>query len=96
MEDILMVQQTLHQILQQASNSIKEAQATAREAQGSNGALLEQAVQLLLQGEKELENARNQAGTEATENPQFQQAYEQLHDTRQQLQEAQQNNNDVL
>ncbi|MFA1822812.1 hypothetical protein ACDX78_22125 [Virgibacillus oceani] len=96
MEDTFMVPQHLHQILQQASKSIKEAQETAFEAQGSNEEMLDQAVQLLLQGEQELEYARMQAGTEATENPQFQQAYEQLHDTRQQLQEAQQNNNDVL
>lgn len=96
MEGVLMVQQTLHQLLQQASKSIQEAQVTASEAQGSNEILLNQAVQLLLKGEQTLEKARHQGGTEATENSQFQQAYEQLHDTRQQLQEAQQNNNDVL
>jgi hypothetical protein len=33
---------------------------------------------------------------EATQNPQFQQAFEDLHDTRQQVQEAQQNITDVL
>lgn len=96
MEDIIMVQQNLHQMLQQASKRIHEAQELGREAQGSNETLLEEALQLLLLGEQQLKNARQQAGTEATENPQFQQAYEQLHNTRQQLQEAEQNNHDIL
>lgn len=91
-----MVQQDLHQKLQQISHQIQDAQEVARLAQGSDPQLLEQAEQQLHQAEQELQNARRQAGTEATENPQFQQAYEQLHDTRQQVQEAQQNNNDVL
>ncbi|WP_164218163.1 hypothetical protein [Virgibacillus sp. YIM 98842] len=90
-----MAQQNLHQILQQASKRIHEAQAAMRGAQGSNEILLEEALQLLLQGEQQLEHARQQGGTEATENPQFQQAFEQLHDTRHQLHEAKQNNHDL-
>ncbi|WP_077330117.1 hypothetical protein [Virgibacillus siamensis] len=91
-----MTHQSLHAQLQQASRQIQEAQEAARQAQGSNEQLLNQAGQLLDQAQHDLEHAQNQAGTEATENAQFQQAYEQLHDTRQQVQEAQQNNRDVL
>ncbi|GAA0614273.1 hypothetical protein GCM10009001_34430 [Virgibacillus siamensis] len=91
-----MSHQSLHEQLQQVSQHIEDAQETARQAQGSNQQLLSQADQLLKQAEQDLVHARNQAGAEATENAQFQQAYEQLHDTRQQVQEAQQNNNDVL
>ncbi|WP_164669325.1 hypothetical protein [Virgibacillus doumboii] len=91
-----MSHQSLHEQLQQASQHLHDAQEAARRAQGSDAQLLEQADQLLNQAEKDLQHARNQGGREATENAQFQQAYEQLHDTRQQVQEAQQNNNDVL
>ncbi|MBY7143143.1 hypothetical protein KFZ56_08745 [Virgibacillus sp. NKC19-3] len=91
-----MVQQDIHHQLQQVSKQLHEAQATARLAQGSDLSLLEQANQQLSQVERMLQHVQNQAGTEATENAQFQQAYEQLHDTRQQVQEAQQNNNDIL
>ncbi|SFA84399.1 hypothetical protein SAMN04488072_102271 [Lentibacillus halodurans] len=88
-------QQNSHQQLQQASRQIHDAQESARLAQGSDAQLLEQAEQQLQQAEQQLKAAQ-QAGIEATENPQFQQAYAELHDTRQQIQEAQQNNNDVL
>lgn len=91
-----MAEQNLHQILQQASQQINAAGEAVMQAQGSDPGLLEQAEQQLQQAETELQNAQSQAGTEATENAQFQQAYEQLHDLRQQVQEAQQNNNDVL
>lgn len=90
-----MQQETLHELLQQASNRIQEAQEAFREAQGSNETFFEQAVRLLTEGEQVLKNAQQQAGTEATENPQFQQAYEQLHDTRQQLQDIKHNNHGV-
>ncbi|MUK87951.1 hypothetical protein GMD78_06005 [Ornithinibacillus sp. L9] len=85
----------LHDQLQHASRQVKDAQAAVLQAKGSNPELLEQAEQQLQQAEQILEKAQ-QAGTEATENPQFQQAYEELHDIRQQVKEAQQNNNDVL
>ena len=91
-----MTQSNLHQQLQQASQQIKGAKQAVSDAQGSDAELLEQADSQLQQAEHALEQAQNEAGTEATENPQFQQAFEQLHDTRQQVQEAQQNNNDVL
>ncbi|PAV28133.1 hypothetical protein CIL05_18685 [Virgibacillus profundi] len=91
-----MAQQNLHQQLQQASQQIHDAEENVRLAQGSDPNLLEQAEQELKKAEQVLENAQNQAGTEATENAQFQQAFQQLHDTRQQVQEAQQNNSDVL
>jgi len=86
-----MQEQNLHEQIQLAGNKIQEAQEVFQEAQGSNEKLLDQAVQLLMDGERELEQAQNQAGKDATENPQFQQAYEQLHDTRHQLQEVKQN-----
>ncbi|MFD2043572.1 hypothetical protein ACFSTA_04195 [Ornithinibacillus salinisoli] len=86
----------LHQQLQQASKQIKDAQRAVLEAQGSDPELIHQANELLLQADEILQNASEQAGIEATENPQFQQAYEELHDIRQQVQEAHQNNNDVL
>lgn len=90
-----MEQQNLHEILQQASQQINEAQEAISQAQGSDANLLEEAEQQLNQAEQHLQSAQNESGTEATETPQFQQAYEQLHNTRQ-VQEAQQNNHDVL
>lgn len=91
-----MVQKNLHQTLQQASQQIKQAQEAVIGAQGADLKQLEQAEQQLQQAEKDLQNAQNQAGNEITENAQFQQAFEELHDVRQQVKEAQQNNNDVL
>lgn len=91
-----MADQNIHEQLQQASQQIKEAQEAILQAQGYDREILEQAEQQLLQAEQGLQNTQTQAGTEATENAQFQQAYEKLHDTRQQVKEAQQNINDVL
>lgn len=86
----------LHEKLQQASRMLHEAQAAVIKAQGQDLSTLEEAQNMLEQVESELKNVQNQAGTEATENPQFQQAFEELHDIRQQVQEAQQNITDVL
>ncbi|WP_067724821.1 hypothetical protein [Oceanobacillus damuensis] len=88
--------QDIHQRLQEASHQIKEAQEAIIRAQGHDRQLLEQAEQQLLQAEQALQATGEQAGSEATENSQFQQAYQKLHDTRQQVKEAQQNINDVL
>lgn len=90
-----MENQNLHQQLTEASRQIKEAQEAVIQAQGTNPDLIKQAHDKLQQAEQVLESAQK-AGKEATENPQFQQAYEALHDTRQQVQEAHQNNNDLL
>lgn len=91
-----MEQQNLHQRLQQASEQIKEAEQAVFQAQGSDHQLLELAQKQLQQAEQVLKSAQNAAGTEATENSQFQHAYEQLHDTRQQIQETKKNNNNIL
>ncbi|MDY0406147.1 hypothetical protein P5G51_012770 [Virgibacillus sp. 179-BFC.A HS] len=91
-----MAEQNLQQQLDEASSKIKQAQEAILQAQGTDPELLQQAEANLLQAKQKLEIAQNESGTEATENAQFQQAYEQLHNTRQQVQEAQQNNNDVL
>nr|WP_306798652.1 hypothetical protein [Oceanobacillus saliphilus] len=86
----------MHEQLQHASQQIKEAQDAILRAQGYDRKLLEQAEQQLQEAEQALQHTQDQAGTEATENSQFQQAYQNLHDTRQQVKEAQQNINDVL
>jgi aspartyl/asparaginyl-tRNA synthetase len=86
----------LHEKLQQASRMLKEAQEAVIQAGGQDLQTLEQAENALNQVESELRAVQNQAGKEATENSQFQQAFESLHDIRQQVQEAQQNINDVL
>jgi aspartyl/asparaginyl-tRNA synthetase len=86
----------LHEKLQQASRMLKEAQEAVIQAGGQDLQILEQAENALNQVENELRHVQNQAGTEATQNSQFQQAFESLHDIRQQVQEAQQNINDVL
>ncbi|WHX25382.1 hypothetical protein QNH47_14625 [Virgibacillus halodenitrificans] len=91
-----MPNQNLHEQLQSASRQIKEAQDAILQAQGRDAELLQQAHDQLQQAERELKHAQEHSGKTATENPQFQQAYESLHDTRQQVQEAQQNNSDVL
>jgi len=88
--------QNMHQELQQVSSQIKEAQASVFQAQGSDARMLEQAELIIQEARQNLQMISKQNGTEATGNAQFQQAYEELHDIRQQIQEAQQNNNDVL
>ncbi|GGH70745.1 hypothetical protein GCM10010978_05990 [Compostibacillus humi] len=88
--------QNLHEQLQQASRNVKEAQEAVLQAQGQDLALIEVAQAKLEEAEQVLEQLQQQFGTEATENPQFQQAFESLHDTRQQAQEAQQNITDIL
>ena len=85
----------MHEKLQQASKMLKDAQAAVLQAQGQGLQILEQAQRMVEQAENELKNLQNQAGREATENAQFQQAFEELHDIRQQVQEAQQNINDI-
>jgi aspartyl/asparaginyl-tRNA synthetase len=85
----------LHEKLQQASKLVNEAQESVLQAQGQNLQVVEQAHHMLEQAENELKSVQNQAGTEATENPQFQQAFEALHDVRQQVQEAMQNMKDI-
>lgn len=91
-----MEQQNLHERLQQASGQIKEAEQAVLQAQGSDDQLLELAQKQLQQAEQLLRSAQNEAGTEATDNSQFQHAFEQLHDTRQQIQETKKNNNSIL
>lgn len=86
-----MVDQNLHQALEQASEQVKTAQESVIQAQGSDAQLLEHAEQQLKHAEHQLEQIQSQAGTEATENPQFQQAYEQLHNIRQQIQDVKHN-----
>lgn len=88
--------ENLHQTLQEASRKIKAASDAVIRAQGSDAQLIEQAESYLQAAEENLQQARKTSGSEATENPQFQQAYELLHDTRQQVSEAQQNNNEIL
>ncbi|WP_085993236.1 hypothetical protein [Oceanobacillus senegalensis] len=88
--------QNIQQKLNQASQNIKQAQDSVLQAQGRDQQLLQQAQQNLQQAEDELNNLQNQMGKELTENPQFQQAFESLHDTRQQVSEATQNINDTL
>lgn len=95
MEVLNLAQVNMHEKLQQTSKMLKDAQASVLQAQGQNLQRLEQAEELLNQTENELRNLQNQAGTEATENSQFQQAFEDLHDIRQQVQEAQQNIHDI-
>ncbi|WP_102028415.1 hypothetical protein [Salirhabdus sp. Marseille-P4669] len=82
----------LHQQLQQLSKKIHDAEQAVLDAQGSQPELLEQALQQLEEVERELQNAQNESGIEATHNPQFQQTYEQLHDIRQQVQDIKRNN----
>ncbi|WP_112182557.1 MULTISPECIES: hypothetical protein [Paraliobacillus] len=91
-----MAEENLHFQLQDISKKIQAAQHDVMQAQGKDPHLLQQAQELLQLAEDALHSTREQAGTEATENPQFQQAAEELHDIRQQVQEAQQNNSDVL
>lgn len=91
-----MTQNQLHQQLQQASQQIKSAESSVQMAQGSDPIELENAEQQLQQAEETLKFASAKGGREATENSQFQQAYEQLHDLRQQVQKAQQKNDDTL
>ncbi|MRG87139.1 hypothetical protein [Salinibacillus xinjiangensis] len=89
-----MSNQNLHEMLQQASHQIQEANETLIDAQGEDPELIQQAQQQLERVEQELHTAQQQAGQEATENPQFQQAFEQLHNTRQHIQDLRHNNKD--
>lgn len=86
----------LHEKLQMTSKMLKDAQQAVIQAQGRDLDTLEQAEAMLNQAEHELRSLQHQAGKEAIENAQFQQAFENLHDIRQQVQEAQQNINDIL
>ncbi|MBU8790743.1 hypothetical protein [Oceanobacillus caeni] len=91
-----MAYENLHEELQRASALVNAAQEAVIQAQGQDMEVLEQAEQQLKSAEQTLRNLQRQAGTEATQNSQFQQAFEELHDVRQQVQEAQQNINDIL
>lgn len=91
-----MAYQNLHDELQIASSQVNAAQEAVIQAQGQDAQMLEMAEQALNQAEQVLRGLQDQAGREATENAQFQQAFEELHDVRQQVQEAQQNINDIL
>jgi hypothetical protein len=84
----------LQQTLDQVSQQIQDAQESVILA--TDPKLFDQAWQMLEEAEQELQKAREMAGTDATENPQFQQAYEQIHNIRQRMQEIERNNNDVL
>ncbi|MUK90520.1 hypothetical protein GMD78_19370 [Ornithinibacillus sp. L9] len=88
-----MEEQTLHQQIQQASQQIADAQQAFANAQGNNVELLKHANEQLQHAEQALQDANKLSGEEATRNPQFQQAYQRLHDTRQQMQEAKQKYN---
>ncbi len=96
MEVHRMAYENLHEELQRASALVNAAQEAVIQAQGQDMEVLEQAEQQLKSAEQTLRNLQSQAGTEATQNAQFQQAFEELHDVRQQVQEAQQNINDIL
>ncbi|WP_077622928.1 hypothetical protein [Sediminibacillus massiliensis] len=87
-----MSNQNLHEQLQQISRHLQEAQSSILEARGTDPELMAQAHEQLQRVEQELQDTQHQSGKEATENSQFQQAYEQLHDTRQQMQQLKQNN----
>ncbi|WP_246001165.1 hypothetical protein [Oceanobacillus piezotolerans] len=88
--------ENIHTELQQASREINEAQEAVLQAQGRDEHLLEQAEQKIKRAADVLQNIQEHGGLEITKNSQFQQAYEELHDVRQQVQEAQQNNHDIL
>ncbi|WP_068675542.1 hypothetical protein [Oceanobacillus sp. Castelsardo] len=91
-----MAYENLHEELQRASVQVNAAQEAVIQAQGRDTQVLDQAEQQLKNAEQILRNLQSEAGTEATQNSQFQQAFEELHDVRQQVQEAQQNINDTL
>ena len=80
-----MTNQHIHQKLQQASQIIQEAVQTYMEAQGQDPQLMQQTLDQLKQAENQLESVQQEGGKEATDNPQFQQAYEQLHDMRERI-----------
>jgi len=86
----------LHHQLQQVSKQINEAQAEVLNAQGANLELVEQAEEKIKEARQSLQNIQDENGKEALENAQFQQAFETLHDVRQQIQEVQQNRHDIL
>ncbi|SET94124.1 hypothetical protein SAMN05421676_1139 [Salinibacillus kushneri] len=90
-----MAEENLHQQLQQVSKQIDKAEEAVRLSQGTDFQLVQQAKQQLKHAEQNLQNAQDQSGTEATENPQFQQAFEQIHNTRQHIQEVEQHSDDV-
>ncbi|MGM8212266.1 hypothetical protein ACLIBH_05640 [Virgibacillus sp. W0430] len=90
------MRQDVHNQLQQASQQIKSAQGAVLQAQGSDEGVLNQADEQLQQAEHVLRRIQEDAGWDITKNAQFQQAFEQLHDVRQQVQEAQQNLSDIL
>jgi len=79
------------QRLDVASKQIKDAGEFVFVAQGSDAKSIQQAHQLLQQAEQQLDSTQSLYGVEVTENSQFQQAFEQLHDMRQQVTEAKAN-----
>jgi chromosome segregation ATPase len=91
-----MPEENIQQQLVHVSRHMKQAETYMVNAQGANQSLLEQSHQNLDQAENMLEQLQDNLGETATQNPQFQQAYEKLHDTRQQLDETKKNNNRPL
>ncbi|HLR80393.1 MAG TPA: hypothetical protein VK119_07395 [Bacillota bacterium] len=83
-----MEQYDLQQQLQQANELIKKAQSDVGKTQSLDEASLEQAHEQLQQAEFHLEDVQKKAGREATKHPQFQQAFQQLHNMRRQINEA--------
>lgn len=86
----------LHDELQRVSRQIKAAQEDILIAQGSNAKIIEQAEMKIQEVRDKLQLLQEKNGREAINHPQFQHAFEELHDVRQQIQEAQQNMNDLL
>ncbi|WP_246569590.1 hypothetical protein [Lentibacillus saliphilus] len=86
-----MSNEAFDQSIQEAHASIKAAQKAIDQAQGSDEDVIEQAQKQLFKAEQTLQGVQASAGSFANENPQFQQAFEQLHNARGDIQELQQN-----
>ena len=78
--------QDQHHEIERCTNQVKQAYQMIVQAK-TNGNIeqLEQAEQQLLQAEEYLKATQAHFGSEALENPQFQQTAEQLHDARQEI-----------
>ncbi|BAC15254.1 hypothetical protein [Oceanobacillus iheyensis HTE831] len=78
--------QNQHQEIQECTNQVKQAYQMIIQAKTSgNMEQLAQAQEQLLQAEEHLKYTQERFGTEALNNPQFQQTEEQLHDARQEI-----------
>ncbi|MUV36487.1 hypothetical protein JNUCC1_00289 [Lentibacillus sp. JNUCC-1] len=87
-----MSNQKLTERIQQAHAQIKDTETMIGDAQGSDTSVYDQAIDELNKAEASLKSIQSSAGKSATENPQFQQAYEQLHNLRGDIQELNENN----